>query len=56
MNSYQAALHLAVQNNNIKIVQLLLEKKGININIKDLEGKEPIYYSKSDEIRQLLSQ
>lgn len=38
--SYKTALNLAVQNNNIKIIKLLLKMKDIDINIEDsLEGK-----------------
>lgn len=28
-------LHIAVENGNIEIIKLLLEKKDININVKD---------------------
>ena len=47
-------LHAAVKANNLEIVKLLLVKKEIDINIKDSHGKEPIHYSKSDKIKQLL--
>lgn len=52
----RTALHLAVQINNVAIIKLLLEKKDIDINSKDLRRKKPIDYSKSEEVRQLLSQ
>lgn len=31
---YKTLLHLAVEMNHLKIVQLLLNQKGININLK----------------------
>ena len=49
-------MHLAIQNNNVEIVKLLLEKKDIDINIEDNQGKKPIDYSNNDEITQLLTQ
>ena len=49
-------MHLAIQNNNVEIVKLLLEKKDIDINIKDNQGKKPIDYLNNDEITQLLTQ
>ncbi len=36
------------------IIKLLLEKKEIDINIEDSQGKKPIDYSKNIEIKQLL--
>ena len=55
MQFYKTVLHFATQNNNTEIIKLLLEKKGIDINIKDSNGKKPIDYAKNDEIKQLLS-
>ena len=55
-NLQQTALHLAVEKDNLEIVKLLLGKKDIDINLVDLQGKKPIDYSKSSEVRQLLSQ
>ena len=52
----KTALHLAVQINNTKIIKLLLERKDIEINIKDSNGEEPVYYAKNEEIKQLLHQ
>ena len=52
---YKTVLHAAVEANDLEIIKLLLEKNDIDINIKDSLGKEPICYSKSDEVRQLLS-
>ena len=49
-------MHLATQINNAEIVKLLLEKKEIDINIEDSQGKKPIDYAKNDEIKQFLSQ
>ena len=48
-------MHLAVEIGNLEIIKLLLEKKEIDINIKDSHGKKPIDYSKNHEIMQLLS-
>ena len=56
IQNQKTALHHAVEINNIEIVKLLLQKKGIDINILDSQGKKPIDYSVNDEIRQLLSQ
>ena len=41
----KAALHLAVEIENVEIIKLLLEKKEIDINIEDSHGKNPIDYS-----------
>ena len=51
----KAALHLAVEIGNLEITKLLLEKKEIDINIKDSHGKKPIYYAVKREIIKLLS-
>ena len=51
----KAALHLAVEIENLEIIKLLLEKKEIDINIEDSHGKKPIDYSENHEIKQLLS-
>ena len=51
----KTALHLAAQIGNLEILRLLLEKKEIDINIKDSLGKKTIDYSKNPEIKQLLS-
>ena len=51
----KAALHLAVEKENIEIIKLLLENKYIDINIKDGKGKKPIDYSENHDIKQLLS-
>ena len=48
-------MHLAVEIGNLGIIKLLLEKKDIDINIKDSHGKKPIDYSENHEIKQLLS-
>lgn len=39
---------------NLKIIKLLLEKKEIDINIEDGQGKKPIDYSENIEIKHLL--
>ena len=51
----KTALHRASELGDLKIIKYLLEKKEININIEDHQGKKPIDYSKNDEIRQLFS-
>ncbi|XP_051156484.1 BRCA1-associated RING domain protein 1-like [Leptopilina boulardi] len=51
----RTALHEAVINNLEKLVKLLLQFNA-NLNVFDQEGKKPIDYCKSDEIKQLLSQ
>ncbi|XP_051154458.1 BRCA1-associated RING domain protein 1-like [Leptopilina boulardi] len=51
----RTALHEAVINNLEKTVKLLLQFDA-NPNVFDQEGKKPIDYCKSDEIKQLLSQ
>ena len=56
MKFCKTVLHLATQINNVEIVKLLLEKKDININIEDSQGKKPFDYTKNGEIKQLLSQ
>ena len=50
----KAALHLAVNIGNLKIIKLLLEKKDIDTNIEDEQGKKPIDYSQKNEIKQFL--
>ena len=50
-----SVLHLAAKIGNLEIVKLLLEKKEIDINIKDSHGKKPIYYAVKREIIKLLS-
>ena len=39
-------LHIAADMDNISIIKLLLEKKDIDINLEDLNGKKPVDYSK----------
>ena len=51
---YKTALHCAVENDDIEIVKLLLEKKNIDINAIDTICKKPIEYSQSEEVKQLL--
>ena len=48
---YETALHAAVKSGSPEIIKLLLGKKGIDVDIKDSNGKKPIDYSKNDNIR-----
>lgn len=50
----KAPLHLAVEMEYIEIIQLLLNKKSINVDIKDDQNKKPIDYASNNEIKQLL--
>ncbi len=38
-----SALHRAASKGNMKILDLLLNTKGINVNIADSEGNTPLY-------------
>ena len=38
-----SALHRAASKGNMKITDLLLNSKGINVNIADSEGNTPLY-------------
>ncbi|KAK8871480.1 hypothetical protein M9Y10_007209 [Tritrichomonas musculus] len=51
----KTALYLAVEIGDLGIIKLLLEKKGIDINNEDSQGRKPIDYSSDDEVRQLFS-
>ncbi|KAK8848017.1 hypothetical protein M9Y10_019070 [Tritrichomonas musculus] len=55
-NEEKTALHLAAEIGDLGILMLLLKKKGIDINIKDSQGKKAIDYSKNLKVIQLLSQ
>lgn len=48
-------LHLAVENKNVKIIQLLLSDKKIDINTKDENGKIPIEYTENKEIIEMFN-
>ena len=51
-DSSVSALHIAAENENPKVMKLLLDQKGININKKDSEGKTPLHIcvSSSDSL------
>lgn len=51
---YKTCLHFAVEKGYLEIIKLLLKSNGININVKDDQGKKPIDYANNDEIKQLL--
>ena len=48
-------LHLAVKNQNIQIIELLMKHKSIDINATDSEGKKPIDYAINDKIKGIFS-
>ena len=50
----ETALSIAVVNNNIEIVKLLLSYNGIDLTIRNLSGKMPIEIAQNDEIIELL--
>ena len=54
-NQIQTPLHLAVKNEYLDIIILLLKKNGINIDIKDDKGRKPIDYATNNEIWRLLN-
>jgi type II secretion system protein G len=46
---FDAALHIAVEHDNIEILNLLVAAKGVDINIKNVSGETPLHmasYSK----------
>lgn len=51
---HETALHNAAKKGDPKIIKFLLIRKGVNINIKDNQGKKPIDYCENPEIKQLL--
>lgn len=51
----ETVLHLAVRNDDKEVVQLLAQCENINFDIKDKQGKTPIEYAKSEEIKQMLN-
>lgn len=53
-NELRTALHLAVNNNDIEIIQLLLDNQKIDINSKDENGSTPINYTKNKKIIKML--
>jgi ankyrin repeat protein len=53
MDNGKTLLHLAVQNNNEKVVETLLKYKA-NVKILDKEKKPPLFYAESNKIRDLL--
>ena len=51
----RSPLHLAVYNNNVDIVKILLNQKNIDLNAKDNDGKTPIELTNNKEILNLLN-
>ena len=48
-------MHLAVENEFLEIIKLLLKNKGIDIDVNDNKGRKPIDYAINNEIKQLLN-
>ena len=48
-------LHLAVKNQSIEIIKILLNQKNIDLNIKDDEGFKPIELTKNEQIKNLFN-
>jgi ankyrin repeat protein len=51
-NDY-TALHIAVLQDDLEIVQLLIAE-GASVNVTDRDGRTPLDYAESEEIRELL--
>ena len=51
----RSPLHLAVHNNNVDIVKILLNQKNIDLNAKDNDGKTPIELTNNMEILNLFN-
>ena len=47
------ALHIAVKNENILVIKLLLKCQKINSNIKDKQGKRPVDLTENQKIKSL---
>lgn len=52
--SFSSPLHLAVKKENLELIILLVNHKGIDLNAKDEQGKIPFDYASTEEIKQLL--
>ena len=52
-NIINTPLHAAVEHMDFDIVELLLKKKDINLQIKDYNGKTPIECTGNDRMIQL---
>jgi ankyrin repeat protein len=48
-----AALHIAVRAYSIDVARLLI-CRGANVNVTDRDGRTPLDYAESEEIRELL--
>lgn len=55
-NLYKTPLHLAVEKGYLDIIKLLLKNNGIDIHIKDDQGRKQIDYAMNDEIKKLFNQ
>lgn len=51
----ESALHIAVKNKNIEILELLLTNENIDFNVKDNNEKTPIEITDDDKIRKLIA-
>ena len=48
-------MHLAVENEYIEIIKLLLKNKRIDINVIDDKGRKQIEYTTNNEIKKLFN-
>lgn len=48
-------MHIAVENENVEIIQLLLNNKKIDVNSKDENKKTPIEYTNDEKIKELFN-
>ncbi|KAK8867242.1 hypothetical protein M9Y10_010219 [Tritrichomonas musculus] len=53
ISKQRTALHTAISSKNIDIISILLSQKGINLDVRDEEGKLPIEYTQDDMIKKL---
>jgi ankyrin repeat protein len=45
-NAFNASLlHIACENSDLKMIKILIEKYGIDVNIEDKEQATPLFYA-----------